>query len=368
MVLNPKLFSRLKLTIGRVRISNEGVPLRCVYTPSWSLQGVRMRAQYIDRGETYFVNCPLCNDTRQRLAVNHCWAERDARTGDSNLHLVKCFNEDCLNNMKAQMQLHVLVFPDGRYSHHVDVPLKPIKVSPLDPRAICLPASTPLNELHDQHPARLYLLRRGFSPDRLASDYGLAFCDSCRDSSPQLHDPRLIVPILKPVFDVKGWAIRSAPDLAGQLLAGWQARAIRDTLPKNCPKYLTATGTPKSRLLYGLPMAIKTSGPAVIVEGVADVWNVGTNAVALLGKTISSEQCDLVLRYFRGRPVVVWLDADATEDAARVREHLRRALVGADRKSPVFIATAPAGRKDPGECNSSEISDAIELALLNKSR
>jgi hypothetical protein len=54
-------------------------------------------------------------------------------------------------------------------------------------------------------------------------------------------------------------------------LAGWQGRLLYDPVPKHCPKYLFAAGTRKARLLYGMPQALKATGPVAIVEGITDV-------------------------------------------------------------------------------------------------
>jgi hypothetical protein len=200
-MLNPKLHGRLERAVGHVRVVNEGVAMSVAYRPDWTPTGVRLKAHYADRGETYYVNCPVCNDSKRRLAVNHRWAERDARARDDNLHLAKCFNEDCLSNREAQKQLHAIVYPAGQYAGEVEVPVKPIRTSPAEARVITLPPSTPLDRLPGGHPARRYLRGRGFSPTRLARDYDVAYADGCTDSSPPLYGPRIVVPVYEPVFD-----------------------------------------------------------------------------------------------------------------------------------------------------------------------
>ena len=104
------------------------------------------------------------------------------------------------------------------------------------------------------------------------------------------------------------------------------------------------------------------------MEGVVDVWAVGLNAVAVLGKTISAEQCRLVVRYFADRPVVIWLDSDAEDDAQKMRDTVRAAKTAAGANTRVVIAQAPANRDDPGECDASEVKAAIAKAMERKSQ
>jgi len=117
----------------------------------------------------------------------------------------------------------------------------------------------------------------------------------------------------------------------------------------------------KSRLLYGLPQAVRTTGPVVIVEGPTDVWRLGGNAVGLFGKDMSRGHQDLIARYFRGRPIVLFLDRDAREQANKLRRQLRKAGLGADR--PIVIAAPPLGRNDVGDCTSEEAWACIGAAL-----
>ena len=145
------------------------------------------------------------------------------------------------------------------------------------------------------------------------------------------------------------------------ILAGWQARAINNDDP--LPKYLSASGMKKGAILYGLSAAIKTEGPVVLVEGAVDAWRLHTNAVALFGKSISQAQVKLILRYFANRPVVIALDNDAMDDAARVREKIISGRLIAGDDSSVFIARLPRGRKDPGECTHKEIWNAVNKAV-----
>lgn len=254
-----------------------------------------------------------------------------------------------------------MLYPEGRFYAQVDIPEKPLSLHIFSPPPkIELPPMQPLDQLHRDHPACRYLEKRGFSPRKLSRQYGVGYCQSCDSSAPRIND-RIVIPIVQPAVAIGTGAEKLR-------LAGWQARAARSNLAKGEPKYLTATGTKKSHLLYGLPYALQTAGPVVIVEGITDAWKVGRSALAILGKTISSAQVQLVLRRLKGRPVIIWLDAEADEEAEALRSTMRRARVAAGDAAAVVIARTPSHRGDPGDCKSEEIAAVIELALESKTK
>jgi hypothetical protein len=361
-VLNSVLYDRLREAFGHVRVTNNGQVPQLRYKPDYFHRSGRPKAAYSSWGETYFVNCPFCSDTRRRLCISHLWGVRDARTRDDMIQLVKCFNEDCLNTRESQKKLHAMVFPGGRFADQIDpkdLPIKPTSVAP-PPVSIVMPKGTRLDQLEEGCSAWTYLRRRGFDPHQLGRDYGVEHCDGDSDSKPALRHERFVIPIYQPAPVSLGKRRGTPPRLR---LAGWQARLYMSNPPDDVPKYLTAAGTPKSQILYGLPYAINTTGPVVIVEGITDAWKVGRNAVAILGKHLSDAQCKLVLRHFHDRPVVVWLDPDASEQAQSIRGTIRRARVNAGDPSPVLLAVTPAERADPGECTPEECRIVVESAL-----
>jgi hypothetical protein len=321
------------------------------YAPDWSSGKPRLRLDIRDRGETYLVDCPFCTDTRHRLYINHRWAVRDSRTGDDNFHLAFCFNEGCLATRENQKKLHALVYPHGHGAGLVDMPVKPSCQTAAPAPPIVLPPGQPLCQCAPDHPARQYLLARGFNPDSLGRTYGVIVCDGNRSSRPHFADLRIVIPIYEVRYSLKG--------VTEPVLAGWQARMIDSDQAADRPKYLTAAGMKKSCLLYGLPLALTTTGRVVVVEGITDAWRVGTNALAMLGKTISPAQCALIVRHFAGRPIVVWLDSDAQEEAAEVRKKIQVARCQSQCPGAVLLARMPPSRKDPGECTEGEIRDVI---------
>lgn len=122
----------------------------------------------------------------------------------------------------------------------------------------------------------------------------------------------------------------------------------------------------KSALLYGLPQATRTEGPIVVCEGVTDVWRLGTRAVSIFGKNLSAKQLSLLLRHFKGRPLVVFLDSDATDNARKARKQIgsQRRIAGDSAK--VVVASLPENRGDIGECNRDEAWDFVARALGGK--
>ena len=139
-------------------------------------------------------------------------------------------------------------------------------------------------------------------------------------------------------------------------LAGWQARYIGDC-PAEVPKYLSCKGMKKSQLFYGLPEAMRTTGPVVIVEGPTDVWRLGPGAVALFGKDMSLPQQELLDRFLPGRPVVVFLDRDAQDKAVELQTTLL------NRGRVAVLAELPDGRDDVGDCTSEEAWQQVGVAL-----
>ncbi len=56
---------------------------------------------------------------------------------------------------------------------------------------------------------------------------------------------------------------------------GWQARYVGEPRYRDMPKYYTCPGMPKSQLLYNFDSTM-TKPFVVLVEGITDVWRIGT--------------------------------------------------------------------------------------------
>jgi hypothetical protein len=337
--LNPDLHQALTVAFTDVSVTSDG-ELRQVQTlPDWQ-DGGRLRSQVVASGEQYRVNCCYCNDTRQRLYFSYQWAQPD--DGSDNLHLVKCFNEDCLATRARQKALLKRVYPLGR--ERCPSPLAVPAVTPA-PFVPSLPDGilVPLDALADAHPAVAYLRQRNFDPAALWETWQVQFCELSVTARPS-PSQRLVIPI----YTLESQTVTR--------LAGWQARYVGECAD-DVPKYLSCKGMKKSQLLYGLPAAVGSQGPVVLVEGPTDVWRLGPGAVALFGKDMSRQQQELLDRHLAGRPVVVFLDRDAQDKAAE----LQTTLLGRGRVA--VLAALPEGRDDVGDCTCEEAWQQVALAL-----
>ena len=143
-----------------------------------------------------------------------------------------------------------------------------------------------------------------------------------------------------------------------EAMVGWQAR-LRGNLEwkgAHVPKYYNPSGMNKRLMLYGFDQA-RASPFCVIVEGPTDVWAVGSGAVALLGKSMSQQQFDLIRTHWRA--AVVMLDDDAEQAADKVCNQLREAM-------PVVKVSLPSG-SDPASIGSQDaLWDLIEAAVVEQ--
>lgn len=358
-ILNPTLFRLLERKFTEVRVVNPGQQALVNYVPDFLRRKGRLKARVDDWGETYRMNCPFCNDTRSRLAVCHRWAVRDEKADDDMLHLAICFNESCFKTRERQKQLYAMVFPGGALARGVKIELpKAVEKPPPQLPRFELPESVRVSGLKPTHPAVQYLEGRGFSVRWLGEKWCVSYCFGNCGPRPRFDDDRLVYPVLEPRCPR---LIRGMYSMSYRL-AGWQARRIDDS-DESWPKYYSAAGMRKSELLYGLPHALEGDGPVAIVEGVTDVWRLRRDAVALFGKTISAAQIKLLCRHLAGRPLAVFLDNDARDEARQIRRQLLAARQERGDGAPVALARTPKGRDDPGECTFKEAWNAIHAAL-----
>lgn len=146
------------------------------------------------------------------------------------------------------------------------------------------------------HAARMYLMGRGFGPDRWAAA-GIGACATGR------YADRVVVPVL-------------ADD--GETWLGWVGRVWvkRAEIP-----YLYPPGMKRGEILYNhKALREENDDPVYVVEGVFDALSLWPRAVALLGKP-SGEQVEALVHACR--PVVVVLDGDAHEEGWALAMKLR---------------------------------------------
>jgi DNA primase len=145
-------------------------------------------------------------------------------------------------------------------------------------------------------PARAYLRKRGLAEEMWAQ----ARIGAC--VSGQLAG-RVVVPIL-------------APD--GEAWLGWVGRAW---VKKAKRPYHYPAEMPREGMLYnGAALAVDTTDPVLVVEGVFDALSLWPDGVAVLGKPSDAQVQALVTTR---RPVAVVLDGDAHEEGEALAMRLR---------------------------------------------
>jgi hypothetical protein len=140
-------------------------------------------------------------------------------------------------------------------------------------------------------------------------------------------------------------------DCKGRLV-GLSGRAID---PKAKPKFLHSEGFLRDRYLYGEHRLTEGGrGTGIIVEGFFDaihLWQLGYDAVAILGTYLSRFQLEKLVRFFGD--IVILPDGDkAGLDGA---DHMRNEIA---QRMPVRIAPIPAGR-DPDELSALDLAEAL---------
>lgn len=290
--LNLALYESLLRRFGQVRLSNAGGEVLVRYSHDTYNPSGRGRVEEVESGEYYRVNCPYCGDTRYRLYVNYRWNTLQV-DGRSAKNLACCFNEHCdLSRLPDELKGYIArsigrgVRTDYR---------KPETFKPVEWPGVCIP----LDKLPAEHAANRYVRMRQFDPEQLARDWDVRYC---LESPHALARDRLVIPVY--------WA--------GELV-GWQTRAIGDRYAG--PKYYTTPGLKKAQLLFNGDRA-RAYSFGVVVEGPFDAFRVGPAAVALLGKSMSNRQRELVVEYWGKGALCVLLDPDAAEDMERVTRQL----------------------------------------------
>lgn len=296
-VLNPYLYGRLKRHFRNVRISNDGQAM--VATAVRSGINNEPRLSIAHAGEYYQVSCPFCNDTRFRLYINHMYGQKDA-FGRRMKFLAVCYNDTAcmskpanqeefwerLNEMEDEIERATIYQGD---------------IVPEEAQEINWPGPcTRLDDLPDDHPARLYLEARSFDPDKIARVYGVAYC---HDSHYYTARNRIIIPVFER-GKLKGWQARHIGEL------NW-----KDKTKNHPPKYFTYPGMPRRVLLYNLDNAKKYS-TGIVVEGPTDVWSVGPMAVCTFGSTMTPQQRSRFKTVFRRRTAILLYDPEAFASAA----------------------------------------------------
>lgn len=331
MPLCPDLYKLLIIAFGEVKISHEGEAFDAS-TETYVDRDNRTRVRWNirNRGETYRVCCPFCGDKRFRLWINHRWGRFDPVTGNRNLRLIYCFNEDCFREFEKCRYLAERVFGgSGITKYSLDLNLAPV----VKRRKPILPGpTTALHQLPANHHACEYIRERGFDPSILGKYLGIGYCPQANDEFP-LASNRIIIPIYQ----------RGS-------LQGWQARYVgeRNWKAIGIPKYYTMPDMDRQNIVYNFDTAKENSNFVVMSEGPMDVWSIGPNGIATFGKTISRRQKDLITHTWGCGCVIIFLDPDAADDAQALEDDLKGEV------REVMVVMSEDGR-DPGSMRHDEI-------------
>ena len=218
-------------------------------------------------------------------------------------------------------------------------------------------------DLDDEHPAIVYLAKRGITKDVMAT-YGLLYCEAGQfrfSGGLGTTSGRIVFPVY----------------MSG-VLTGWQARVVETTTPKgrravwhgekegwiypiknddeswsDCavPKYYTCPGMKRYSALFGFDRAISQGRDlVVVVEGPIDCLKVGQKAICTFGSKITNQQIRIIKSNWDKH--IVWiLDQDIDTDSKWFKGVEAEMSEGVESLYWMKLKTA----KDPGDLTQDEI-------------
>lgn len=281
MPLNVELYEQLKRRFGEVKISNEGESYRFSINP---YKTGLARLVDIQPGEQYCVRCPICKDHKQRLTISHVNGQKLRGLEDLGpvTWKIRCFNCDFPKGTGSRNALETLL---KDYNNRVRLGLTS-KLEQEGPAVVKeMEGPGELGPLTPDSAAGIYLRNRNFDLDLLSNKYKMQ-----RIVTPKTDRRFLAERVFIPVF-------------ADTKLVYWQARDVYGM--DDTPPYYICKGGTKS--LFNFDLASKANF-MVICEGVFDAITIGTNAVAVFGKSLTPRQIDQLSKF--RKPVIVALDPD----------------------------------------------------------
>lgn len=351
-LLNLALYELLcELADSDVNVVNKGQELRYAVVERNGRRGIRVASG----GEEYVIDCPICGDTRKRCHVNHTFGTRIE--GIPVYHLVHCFNEEC--DSKVSKWLREAMKDSGMDGK---IAIKAKKADPtFDPMQMAQTSAQqyaklygvmPLTALTIGHDALRYVAERGFDAAYLANHFKVGFFKG-HPKRRSWADKRMIIPMFFSGMQV-GWTARLIPEYTPR---PWPS-------PVAPPKYYTAPGFKRSWFIYNYDNA-KDSRVIAVAEGVTDVWKIGLWGMALLGKSMSDQQCQLLCQ--AGEETGAWIvllgDASTEKDDAATSWKRNYAKLVQNYKHPERVRLYLFEKGDPGDYTSQEISDIVMRVL-----
>lgn len=262
--------------------------------------------------------CPLCVD-RTGKPDKRASMSLSTDTGRWNCH--KCQTTGRLQDFADRWEPKLPGEPSGK--------AEPLGIDP--PEGFTPLWAGPGLTAEATRPARDYLARRGVSGHAIAGcNVGVCLEGYCQG--------RIVVP--------HGYKA------AGKWI-GWIAR---DYVGDKELRYLYPKGMDRTVFWRQGELAVPTTAPVLLCEGVFDALPHYPHATAFLGKPIGAHVATLSTH--RGRPLAVCLDGDAWEEGWALAQKLR--LAGVPSVGAVRI---PPGQ-DPGELSTAWMLSAARNSLL----
>ena len=338
--LNPELYKRLERNFGNILVANPGEGF--VATTRRGLDG-SPRQHVSHAGEYYRICCPYCRDTRHRLWVNHRFGVYDENTRSSNMHLAICYNENCLGHPANRQRFENSVFRGMNWSQRKTVTVKRGEIQPDELKVVSPPGTmVPVHQLPPDHKVVAYLQSRGYDPQELGTVFNIHYCEFADPQYPAAAD-RIVASVV----------------MDGQLV-GWQCRFIGDIDWKRAgiSKYYTRPGMPRRMMFYNFDQA-KQYPMVVLAEGISDVWSIGPQGVALLGKHLHPLQERLIVETWGKGTLIIMLDPDARDEVEKLVERLDHKFEGG--VVPVYLEG-----QDPGDLDRDVLWSIITEELRSR--
>jgi len=329
MDLNPQLCAALKRKFnGHVQIANEGIKNEWRITYNGRIK----ERELISRGQNFRVNCPYCNDTRQRLYISYEWGVTDTLTGHTNLNLVNCYNESCFAHVPERKSILFFEVLFGRPVLKAFLKQGTTRVAG---EYVAPGFCVPLHKLNPGHIAIQYLRNeRNFDINILSHSYGVKWCDYSDLSTAR---SRIIIPVIENKKEIS-WMARLP-----------YKREFVNEQGQKIPKYYNMPGSKTERYLFNYDSA-KQYKTVILVEGAFDCINIGPPAIGLMGKSISPYNLDRLISHVSRNNIliVIALDPDKALADRQSKHHIE---VTADKIRRQYTKVMPfylPSNTDPG--------------------
>lgn len=308
-VLNPVLYDSLRQRFGRVLIANQGQQPSPAFPSAFATRDGTMRVGTTRGawGEYYRVCCPFCpqGDDKFHLWVNHLFGTNDDQ-GRTQRHLALCYR-NCLDNPANRNAFYEDVLGLVNRNARGIVHLNPGEESTDVLAAVAPPGKIMgITQVSPQNAARMYLtVERGFDVEWLEKNYEVGVVMDVADGRHSTMLGRIYIPIRM-----------------DGVLVGWQGRYPDDHTLRGRAKYYNLPGQPRRLMLYNWHVA-KHWPFICIAEGAISAWRIGGPGVAILGKTISIPQRQL-LREALGKPLFLMVETESLKEWQVIENELRQ--------------------------------------------